>query len=138
MGGSKNRIIEKLRKKLESKKQQDLRGMIGAPSSASVVVNGIPQPLIALSDPNAEKINPLVEEFAKTLTPEQIAQYKKEGEHMYSYDYVNAGTDEKEAMEYIRIALRSGLQPGSLADDEKDFLKGVYGDEWETKVLESL
>lgn len=137
MSDSKSKIIEKLRKKLEAKKQQDLHKTLGV-SSDRVVINGIPQPPIALSDPNAEKINSMVEEFAKTLTPEQIAQYKKEGEHMYGYDYVNAGTDNGEAMEYIKIALRSGLTTQSLSDDEKEYLKGIYGDDWAEKVMNEL
>lgn len=137
MSGSKSKIIEKLRKKLETKKQQDLHKNLGV-NQDRVVINGIPQPPIALSDPNAEKLNSMVEEFAKTLTPEQIAQYKKEGEHMYGYDYVSAGTDNGEAMEYIKIALRSGLCTDSLSDDEKEYLKGIYGDDWAEKVINEL
>ncbi len=133
----KTKIVEKLRRKLEAKKQQELHKMIAA-TPEKVVVNGIPQPPIALSDPNAEKVNQMVEEFAKTLTPEQIAQYKKEGEHMYSYDYVNAGADSTEALEYIKIALRSGLCTDSLSDDEKEFLKGIYGDNWSEKITSEL
>lgn len=138
MGGNRNKIIEKLRKKLEAKKTQDLHSAIRADAGGPITVNGIPQPPIALADPNKERINPLVEQFAKTLTPEQIAQYKAQGEHMYNYDYVNAGTENGEAMEYIRLALRSGLLPESLAEDEKEYLKGIYGEEWETKVMEAI
>lgn len=59
--------------------------------------------------------------------------YKKSGQYMYSYDYVNKGNPEDtilEAVAYINEGLKSGLRPSQLDSSEIQHLRSVYGEKW--------
>lgn len=101
--------------------------------------------------------NPMVDAARSAMTPEQIENYKQMGEYMYSDLIVDTVTNTKskgrlkgkarkasqtksnvdtevgpikDAIQYILIALRSGLHPSQLSDDEKDIMKNKFGDRW--------
>jgi len=85
--------------------------------------------------------NPMVENAKKMLTPEQIEEYKKIGEYMYSNDTLkeieNKSFDKVNNDEYIlryaSEALNSGLSPLDLTQTELETLKKIYGDNWYEK-----
>jgi hypothetical protein len=68
------------------------------------------------------------------LPPDQQETYKKAGQYMYSKNYEESHVDPQsridDAIDSLRRAFFAGLLPSHLSDDEIDFLKGVYGDEW--------
>lgn len=82
--------------------------------------------------------NPMIENAKKMLTPEQIEEYKKIGEYMYSNDTLkeieNKSFDKVNNDEYIlryaSEALNSGLSPLDLTQTELETLKKIYGDNW--------
>jgi hypothetical protein len=79
--------------------------------------------------------NPLVKKANEVFTPDQIDEYKKQGEYMYNFDYdkVNIdGTGNDENTQFILIALRSGLKISSLDEDEIAFMNNTYGLDWAT------
>lgn len=85
--------------------------------------------------------NPVAEAMLAKMTPEEVAEYKQFGEHMYGgFDYEKGAstTEYKEAMLYIKIALRSGLHPDNLSDDEKAFMKEEFGEKWAENWEEHL
>jgi hypothetical protein len=85
--------------------------------------------------------NPMVENAKKMLSPEQIEEYKKIGEYMYSNEALkqieNKSLDKVNNDEYIlryaSEALNSGLSPLDLSQTELDVLKKIYGDTWYEK-----
>lgn len=82
--------------------------------------------------------NPMVENAKKMLTPEQIEEYKKIGEYMYSNDTLkkieNRSLDkvnnEEYILQYASESLNSGLSPLDLSQTELETLKKIYGDNW--------
>ena len=71
-----------------------------------------------------------------SLSPEEKAKYKQEGEYMYAKDYASAGSDRDRILEsaaYIVEGLKSGLRPSQLSDDEKEIMVNIYGRLWYEK-----
>jgi hypothetical protein len=80
--------------------------------------------------------NPLLKKANEVFTPEQIDEYKKQGEYMYNFDYdkVNLdGSGGDETTQFILMALRSGLSIQSLGEDEVAFMESTYGQDWPQK-----
>lgn len=57
-------------------------------------------------------------------------------EPMAEFDFEAMRNDP--AVWYIQIALRSGLDVEDLADEEKEFLHLIFGDEWRDEIMHSL
>jgi hypothetical protein len=83
-------------------------------------------------------------QFAKlaleAMTAEQKEQYREIGENIYSsidFEDTKILNTELEPMSesvaYISSALKSGLHPDFLSEEEIAVLKDVYGDEWFTR-----
>jgi hypothetical protein len=84
--------------------------------------------------------NPLVNNALKALTPEQIVEYRKIGEHMYG----NINFEDSkilnqmdppmaESVAYVEEGIKSGLLPGDLSEDEVILLCNAYGEKWYEK-----
>jgi len=71
-----------------------------------------------------------------SLTPEQIAQYKKTGEEMYNtVDFntsqiINSEPLFMESIAYITESLKSGLHPSCLSKTEIEVMQQAYGADW--------
>ena len=68
--------------------------------------------------------NPMVRAAREKMTPEQIAEYKRQGEHMYGdIDYTKTYDPFEEKLKqsaiYIISGLKSGLRPNQLSEDEE-------------------
>lgn len=79
--------------------------------------------------------NPMVREARKNMTPEQLEQYERLGREMYgTLDFENVSEskvqDDIDAVKYIESALRAGLRPCDLEDNEKTFMENRYGENW--------
>lgn len=78
--------------------------------------------------------NPMVNLAKKSMTPEQLENYKRLGEHMFSDMDFNTGSKIQpsldEAGDYLSEAIKSGLHPSMMEDNEKAVMKEVYGDKW--------
>lgn len=82
--------------------------------------------------------NPMVELAKKNMTPEQIEEYKKIGEYMYSNMDLcsatntpnNLPTEMLDALDYIVNSIQSGQHISTLEENEKMLLKEAYGDTW--------
>ena len=87
-------------------------------------MSGIQTPYNLFTDPTYK------EQFSH-LPKDQQEQYKKAGEYIYSRD-VNNDLDSniKNAIEYIKLGLRSGLLPSCLSDDERNLMRNIVGPEW--------
>ncbi len=57
-------------------------------------------------------------------------------EPMAEFDFEAMRNDP--AVYYIQIAIRSGLDPDDLAEDEREFMHLIYGDEWKEELLRSI
>jgi len=81
--------------------------------------------------------NDMVRAAKKTMSTEEIAQYKKIGEQFYgNMDFTqNNDLDSilKESAAYISMGLNSGLLVSSLSKDEKRVMKEIYGEKWYEK-----
>lgn len=84
----------------------------------------------------------MVQAARKALSPEQIEEYKKIGEHMYNNtDYHLSevkSTKVKDSsptdlLVYAVQALKAGGDPKDLTDKEIDMLVSVYGEKWYEK-----
>lgn len=67
------------------------------------------------------------------LSKEQQEEYKRQGEHMYSKDFENLGSEEDKIMDaaaYISEGLKSGLRPGQLDSSEIEIMRSVFGSQW--------
>lgn len=79
--------------------------------------------------------NPMVRAARAQMTPEQIEQYERIGREMYgTIDFENINEskaiDDTDALEYIESALRSGLRPCDLEENERNFMENEYGEQW--------
>lgn len=79
--------------------------------------------------------NPMVKAAKEKMTPEQIAEYKRQGDHMYGNIDYNKNFDPfeeklKQSAIYIISGLKSGLKPKHLSKDELEVLKQVHGETW--------
>ena len=81
--------------------------------------------------------NPMVNNALKALTPEQLEEYKKMGEHMYgniqfedSKIIGNMPPPMAEAVAYVETGIKSGLLPSDLTEDEVVLLSEAYGEKW--------
>jgi hypothetical protein len=75
--------------------------------------------------------NPVFKEKFDSLPKEEQEKYKKAGEYMYNKDVSKIDYNSKmtEAVEYIKIALRSGMMPCHLTTDELAVMR-TTGAEW--------
>ncbi len=68
-----------------------------------------------------------------SLPKDQQDAYKRQGEHMYSKDYENIGSEEDkiiDAAAFISEGLKSGLRPSQLDTSETEIMRSVFGSEW--------
>jgi hypothetical protein len=84
--------------------------------------------------------NPFARVALEAMTAEQKEQYLEIGENIYSsIDFEDSKIlnpelePMSESVAYISSALKSGLHPDFLSEEEIAVLKDVYGDEWFTK-----
>lgn len=82
--------------------------------------------------------NPMVESAKKSMTPEQIEEYKRIGNYMYnSVDYKNTvdsidikESNEEDLLIYAMEALKAGGDPKDLTEQELQVLNRIYGERW--------
>ena len=80
--------------------------------------------------------NPMIRNALKSLTPEQVKAYQKIGEQLYGQmDFETMGSnnitkDMKDAGDYIKEQIKSGLHPSELELNEKEIMKEVFGKDW--------
>lgn len=80
----------------------------------------------------------MVEQARASMTPEQLEEYKRAGEHMYDFDYTQPLVPgqaqpqkfDAEAIAYVVEGLKSGLHPSYLSDDEQTLMESHYGKLW--------
>lgn len=80
----------------------------------------------------------------KSLTKEQLTQYKNIGEQMIaSINFENGVSNEipipkpaADSISYIMTGLRSGLEPEDLSDDEIKTLEIFLGENWMEKIYD--
>ncbi len=84
--------------------------------------------------------NPMVQNAKASMSQEQQDEYKRIGEEMYNTIEFDTNTvlnnvedPSSEPLAYIMEALKSGLAPEYLSEDEKNFMIKYYGDDWYTK-----
>ena len=84
------------------------------------------------------RVNPdLYQQASGSMTPEQIAEYKRMGDDMYNtVDFetstilTNEDTPMIDAIAYTSEALKSGLHPSFLTADELRIMEEYKGKEW--------
>ena len=82
--------------------------------------------------------NPMVNNAIKSMSAEQLEEYKNMGEYLFgSVNFVDSKAlkDNKivsveETIAYIEDGIKSGLLPQDLTEDEVAQLEDVYGKEW--------
>lgn len=79
--------------------------------------------------------NPLVEAAKKSMSPEELEEYKKIGEYMFrdmnfEKKEVKIQPNFDEAADYLSEAIKSGLHPSMMEDNEKCVMEQVHGDKW--------
>ena len=81
--------------------------------------------------------NPLVNNALKNMSKEDLENYKKIGEHMYNNInfednkvIINLPPPIEEAVAYIETAIKSGLLPNDLDEDEIFCLENAFGTKW--------
>lgn len=86
--------------------------------------------------------NPMVRAAKASMTPEQIAEYQRIGEEMYStVDFetstvLDNGEPLAEGVAYVVEALKSGIHPDYLEEDDVKIMEEVYGKNWKNKYME--
>lgn len=84
--------------------------------------------------------NPYYQKAFDALSDEDKAKYRKMGQHMYGkIDFEqnkvldNPPAPPEETLKYIETSFKSGLLPRDLDEDEIEFMKNTYGNEWYKK-----
>lgn len=90
---------------------------------------------VSLEDPNRNNAslfnNPFYKEAEKKMDPALRSSLKKQGEYMYSYDYINAGDQEiRASASRSLVGIRSGLYISELSIDEIAVLDACMGKYW--------
>ncbi len=76
--------------------------------------------------------NPMVNAARASMTPEQLAQYQREG--MYMFEMMDVTRDPlDDFVQQIEELLQGGLHPSYLNDSEKLAMENVYGKKWYKK-----
>jgi hypothetical protein len=79
--------------------------------------------------------NPFVDAAKRAMKQEDIDNYKKMGEKFYAgWNFENGGPEQMldVALAEICEAIKSGLHPSDLDDNEREILKTKMGKEWYT------
>lgn len=95
---------------------------------------------VVLNVETMQRVNPHLYELAKnSMSKEELEYYEKIGKEMYeSIDYENSTVlnqpDEPliESVAYIKEAVKSGLHPSYLTEDERKVMEEWKGPEWYT------
>lgn len=79
--------------------------------------------------------DPKMKAAFQNLSKKDQDEYIKQGEHMYSKNYVDTkemNEDEKmiDAAAYISEGLKSGLRPSQLENNEIEVMRSVFGELW--------
>ena len=82
--------------------------------------------------------NPMVEAAKKSMTPEQLEEYKRVGEYMYNNDVYKVSEigskvkqpENSDLILYATQSLKSGGSPHDLSGSELRAVIDVYGDNW--------
>lgn len=81
--------------------------------------------------------NPAVNNALKSMTPEQLAEYKRFGESLYgginfedNAVVNNMPPPMAESVAYVEEGIKSGLLPEDLTEDEVALLCDAYGKQW--------
>jgi hypothetical protein len=84
--------------------------------------------------------NTMINNALKALSPEQIDDYKKIGEHLYGTVNFednkilnNMPPPMAESVAYVEEGIKSGLLPNDLTEDEVTLLSQAYGVKWYEK-----
>jgi len=84
--------------------------------------------------------NDMVTNALKSMSPEDIANYKKIGEAMYGgINFVDNKVlndlppPVAESLAYVEVGLNSGLHPKDMSEDEIALMVNTYGDKWYEK-----
>ena len=85
--------------------------------------------------------NPMVENAKKSMTKEQLENFRLKGESLYNtIDFVDENGKSRsdnefmiEGLSYIVNSIKSGLHLSYLDDDEKKVLQEFYGEKWYEK-----
>jgi len=77
--------------------------------------------------------NQMADEMLKSMSVEEVQEYKKFGENMYGQFNYEKGLPEgeyKDAVLYIKMALMSGLNYENFNSDEVRFMEEEFGKDW--------
>lgn len=82
--------------------------------------------------------NPMVDAALKAMTPEQVEEYQKIGEYMYSTtDFTDPNPQPKSVEDdmangvfYVREGLKAGLHPQDMSQKEIRLMHEIYGPDW--------
>lgn len=80
--------------------------------------------------------NPFIESAKKAMNPKDIEKYKLLGESMYkNIDFENNTIEQciEDSVKKLEVAIKSGLHPSMLTDDEKTILNSELGNTWYEK-----
>lgn len=67
------------------------------------------------------------------FTDEQLKKYEDEGKRLYdNMDFKNLESQVLDAVSYIVIQLRSGLDPDLLSEEDINIMNCVYGGDWKS------
>lgn len=84
--------------------------------------------------------NPMVNAAKSAMTKEQIQDYKKMGEYMYSTNFqavesksLDKPPDTEDILSYAVEGLKAGLHPSELSETELQALNKIYGQTWYEK-----
>jgi hypothetical protein len=77
--------------------------------------------------------NPMVNAARRSMTPEQLAQYAREGEYLFNMIDSIERDPVQESVLYIVEYLKSGLRPDDLTEDEQHLMDTECGSGWRTR-----
>jgi hypothetical protein len=72
----------------------------------------------------------LFQQLKESIPEEKRKEYQEIGEQMYSIDFDQLESKLPIYTAYISEALKSGMHPDYLQDNEKDIMKQAYGKDW--------
>lgn len=95
---------------------------------------------------NEVKFNQELYDMASaSMSKEDLEDFERKGEELYNAEFSTDLDDTKTlAVAYVNEALKSGMHPSYLNEDERDLMVNVYGKEWfkrygyESELLDDL
>lgn len=83
-----------------------------------------------MSNNNQHVNSDLFHQLKDSMSEQKLKEYNEIGQQMYSIDFNQSDSELPIYVAYVSEALKSGMHPDYLDENEKNVMEKAYGTEW--------